>query len=562
MNTFQCEKQGANTYMVYELSEKEEVDSLSLGMLLNNKIRGLAQVIYGQMDDVQCLRYNISSKMSLSQYLTGVLNRERILKIFRSVTETVLEAEEYMIEPSSILLSPEHVFVDSQTGETALICLPLMDMAETDISVFYKNIMFGSNAIFDSKENCDYVARIINHLNSAETFSLVNFRGLLMELEKEPQGAVGMPGGVGAQGMSGMSGARNVTGGQNLSGVRSVSSGQGVLKMNVAPGMQGAAVENVAPGMQGAVVRNVAPGVSGVQGANNRPGIGNVPVGQNVVNAQGALGIQSPVRVNGAPGMQSVSETNGLPGVQNVAGLNGISRVQSGGNMQNVPLAQGVSGGQGTAGGGMQPVGFDIPGAAVVGSGVGSAGAEEKKKWSLFGGKSDKEEKNKKAKDEKKASKKEQGEKKSGGIFGSLFGGKKSNEESRGNGGNGVPYGGSSYDPDETSIVMDEEVTTLLDNEPRLVRERNQEVIFLQKDVFRIGRKREVVDYCIEGNPTIGRCHAVIVKKGDAFYIVDAESKNHTYVNGVMIESNVEVPLENQAVIRLSDEGFVFEMMG
>lgn len=563
MNAFQCEKQGANTYMVYELSEKEEVDSLSLGMLLNNRIRGLAQVIYGQMDDVQCLRYNISSKTSLSQYLTGILNRERILKIFRSVTETILEAEEYMIEPSSILLSPEHVFVDSQTGETALICLPLMNIEGTDVSAFFKNIMFGSNAIFDSRENCDYVARIINHLNSAETFSLVNFRGLLMELEKEPQGAVGGPGGVGVQGVPGTSGARNVSGGQSVSGARSVPSGQMVPKMDVTPGT---------PGMQGVAVGNGTFGAGGVLGANNRPGMGNVPVGQNVVNVQGALGVQSPVRVNGAsgaqspvgingvPGMQSVPRTNGLPGVQNVAGLKSIPRAQSGGNMQKVPLAQSAPRGQSMAGSGMQPVGFDIPGAAAVGSGVGSAGAEEKKKWSLFGGKSDKEEKNKKAKDEKKASKKEQGEKKSGGIFGSLFGGKKSNEEGQRNSGIGASYGSSSYDPDETSIAMDEEVTTLLDNEPRLIRERNQEIIFLQKDVFRIGRKREVVDYCIEGNPTIGRCHAVIVRKGDTFYIVDADSKNHTYVNGIMIESNVEVPLENQAVIRLSDEGFVFEM--
>lgn len=572
MNAFQCEKQGANTYMVYELSEKEEVDSLSLGMLLNNRIRGLAQVIYGQMDDVQCLRYNISSKTSLSQYLTGVLNRERILKIFRLVTETILEAEEYMIEPSSILLSPEHVFVDSQTGETALICLPLMNIEGTDVSAFFKNIMFGSNAIFDSRENCDYVARIINHLNSAETFSLVNFRGLLMELEKEPQGAVGGPGGVGVQGVPGTSNVRNVSGGQSVSGVRSVPSGQMAPKVNTAPGMMGTQGVSGRNGAQGAAVGNIAPGAGGMRGVNSVPGVGNVPVGQNVVNVQGASGVQSPVRVNGAsgaqspvgingaPGMQSVPRTNGLPGVQNVAGLKSIPRTQSGGNMQKVPLAQGVPRGQGMAGSGMQPVGFDIPGAAAVGSGTGSAGAEEKKKWSLFGGKSDKEEKNKKAKDEKKASKKEQGEKKSGGIFGSLFGGKKSNEADQRNSGIGASYGSSSYDPDETSIVMDEEVTTLLDNEPRLIRERNQEIIFLQKDVFRIGRKREVVDYCIEGNPTIGRCHAVIVRKGDTFYIVDADSKNHTYVNGIMIESNVEVPLENQAVIRLSDEGFVFEV--
>ncbi len=595
MNAFQCEKQGANTYMVYEISKEEEVDSLSLGMLLNNKIRGLAPVIYGQMDEVQCLRYNISSKTSLSQYLTGILSRERILKIFRSVTETILEAEEYMIEPSSVLLDPEHVFVDSQTGETAVICLPLMDMEGTDVSTFFKNIMFSSNAIFDSKENCDYVARIINHLNRAETFSLVNFRDLLMELERETQGMQGGTANV-------VQGAGVVSG---VVGNNAVSGTQGAVGRNGTPGTVGRNGMPGTAGMQGAVGRNGMPGTTGVPRAS---GVGDIPGTQNTSGAWGASvgqniqGMQGTPKVNGAIGVENTNNMPGVSGMQGVntrpqaqaangmSGLNGalgargvggmagknggigahgispvrrISTVQPMSGAQGSLGMRGTSGMPGTPGTGAQgsqsqPVGFEIPGAAAAEPAM----EKEKKKWSLFGSKSNQEEKNKKTEDKKKSSKKEQGGKKSGGIFGNVFGGKNPNMEGTGNAGSGYPYGGNMpYNPDETSIAMDgDEVTTLLDNEPRLVRERNQEIIFLQKDVFRIGRKREVVDYCIEGNPTIGRCHAVIVKKGDAFYIVDAGSKNHTYVNGMMIESNVEVPLENQAVIKLSDEGFVFEM--
>ena len=611
MNAFQCEKQGANTYMVYEISKEEEVDSLSLGMLLNNKIRGLAPVIYGQMDEVQCLRYNISSKTSLSQYLTGILSRERILKIFRSVTETILEAEEYMIEPSSILLEPEHVFVDSQTGETVMICLPLMDMKGTDVSAFFKNIMFGSNAIFDSNENCDYVARIINHLNRAETFSLVNFRNLLMELEKETQG---MQGGTGARVAAGAGVMSGAVGNNALSGAAGM---QGTVGRNGTPGKNGMPG---AAGMQGATGKNGTPGMAGMQGTGGRngmpgtvgapgtSGVGNVSGTQNGsvawgASMGGAQGIPESNGASGANGVSGVRNANGLSGTNGMQGANirpqtqgangmsgingasgargvggmsgrngtagaqGISPVRGISSVQPMSGAKGSLGMRGTSGmlgagvQGNQPqsVGFEIPGAVSAAEPVME---KEKKKWSLFGSKSDKEEKNKKTEDKKKSSKKEQGGKKSGGIFGNVFGGKNPNIEGTGNAGSGYPYGGNMpYNPDETSIAMDgDEVTTLLDNEPRLVRERNQEIIFLQKDVFRIGRKREVVDYCIEGNPTIGRCHAVIVKKGEAFYIVDAGSKNHTYVNGMMIESNVEVPLENQAVIKLSDEGFVFEM--
>ncbi len=596
MNVFQCEKQGANTYMVYEISKEEEVDSLSLGMLLNNKIRGLAPVIYGQMDEVQCLRYNISSKTPLSQYLTGILSRERILKIFRLVTETILEAEEYMIEPSSILLKPEHVFVDSQTGETALICLPLMDMKGTDVSAFFKNIMFGSNAIFDSRENCDYVARIINHLNGAETFSLVNFRNLLMELEKETQGmqggarvnvapragivpgASGMMGTVGRNGESGAAGMQGTQGASGRNGTPGVSGTQGASGRNGTLGaaeMQGTVGRNATPGaagMQGMSGKNRTSGMAGTPGSpgvNDMAGVRSVS-GMSGTNgmqgvsaggqAQGTSGMSGIGGASQARGVGSLPRKNGGIGAHGISPVRGISPVQPMSRAQGSLGMRGMSGtpSTGAQGGQSQHVGFEIPGAVAAEPAM----EKEKKKWSLFGSKSNQEEKNKKTDGKKKLSKKEQGGKKSGGIFGNVFGGKKPNMEGTGDAGSGYPYGGNvPYDPDATSMVMEgDEVTTLLDNEPRLVRERNQEIIFLQKDVFRIGRKREVVDYCIEGNPTIGRCHAVIVKKGDTFYIVDAGSKNHTYVNGMMIEGNVEVPLENQAVIRLSDEGFVFEM--
>ncbi len=41
---------------------------------------------------------------------------------------------------------------------------------------------------------------------------------------------------------------------------------------------------------------------------------------------------------------------------------------------------------------------------------------------------------------------------------------------------------------------------------------------------------------------------------------MDMGSKNHTYVNGIRIESNVPVYLENQATIKMASEIFVFEI--
>ena len=64
MKNITYENQGNSTYLVYEIDSTDIVDNLSLGMINNNKIIGLAPVIYSQVDDKKYLKYNISAKVS------------------------------------------------------------------------------------------------------------------------------------------------------------------------------------------------------------------------------------------------------------------------------------------------------------------------------------------------------------------------------------------------------------------------------------------------------------------------------------------------------------------
>ena len=95
---------------------------------------------------------------------------------------------------------------------------------------------------------------------------------------------------------------------------------------------------------------------------------------------------------------------------------------------------------------------------------------------------------------------------------------------------------------------------------PYLLRLKNNERIQLSKPVFRIGKERSYVDYFISDNTAVSRSHANILIKGTEFYIVDTNSTNHTYVNGNMIQSNVETKLEHGSKVRLANEEFEFFM--
>lgn len=95
---------------------------------------------------------------------------------------------------------------------------------------------------------------------------------------------------------------------------------------------------------------------------------------------------------------------------------------------------------------------------------------------------------------------------------------------------------------------------------PYLLRIKNNERIELNKPVFRIGKERSYVDYFVSDNTAVSRSHANIINKDNEFYIVDTNSTNHTYVNGSMIQSNVETKIEHGTKIRLANEDFEFFM--
>lgn len=71
MYNFTYENQGNSSYLVYTLAEEEMTDSMSLGMITNNKIPGLASAMFMQMNSVRYMKYNISSKIPVSRFFFG-----------------------------------------------------------------------------------------------------------------------------------------------------------------------------------------------------------------------------------------------------------------------------------------------------------------------------------------------------------------------------------------------------------------------------------------------------------------------------------------------------------
>lgn len=501
---FSFENYGTHTYLVYTVAEQDTVDSMSLGMLTNNKLPGFAQTMFTQIDATQLIKYDVSAKISVSQFFTGPVNKKRLVGVFRGIVDALLTAEDYMIDINSIILDLNYIYTDVSNCETAIICLPLVsdDLSQRDVCKFFKDVIFSVQ--IDPTENGDYFAKMINYLNASESFSLEDFKQLLTTLS-----------------------------GATPQGVRP--------QVQSAPASQPASAPQPAPQPQ----------------SQPRP----QPVAQPQSQPRQPQVTVPPSRVTPAPGQMAIP---GAPQTQippqPVAGTSGSEQDMSllwllqHYNSENAALykqQKAAKKNRQTMGGVAVPItpaapsAFSIPGQPtpppaaqpapqpvarpqasaqppVVPRPAAPQPAPQPAPTPVYS-----------------APAMPQAPRGQAMNFG----------ETTVLGGGGVAG--------ETTVLGASPMTQV---KPYLIRARNNEKINVDKPVFRIGKERSYVDYFIADNSAISRSHANIIERNGEYFIVDTNSTNHTYVDGAMSPSNVETKIAHGAKIRLANEDFEFKL--
>ncbi|MBO7473278.1 MAG: FHA domain-containing protein [Ruminococcus sp.] len=93
---------------------------------------------------------------------------------------------------------------------------------------------------------------------------------------------------------------------------------------------------------------------------------------------------------------------------------------------------------------------------------------------------------------------------------------------------------------------------------PTLTRRSTGVTVNIDKPVFRIGKERSRVDFCVTENRTVSRLHATIYTRSGSCFIEDNNSTNKTYINGTPLIPEREIKLKSGDVLKLSNEEFDF----
>jgi len=508
--SFSFENQGTNTYLVYAVDANDGIDSMSLGMLTNNHIPGLAPAIFTQMDTSKFIKYNVTAHISVKQFFSGYVNKKRLIGVFNGIVDAMLSAEDYMIDVNTISLDLDYIFADVTTCETILICLPIENQTQTsvDLGAFFKNIMFSTQ--FDPTENCDYVAKIINYLNSTPVFSLVDFKNVLDSIDKEVATPAQKPQPV-------------VVNSTTVKQQPSVTTTQAPPAQ--VPPMQKPPVQQPVVAKQPEVKPPVA----------EKPPV-MVPPVQNPQSAP-AQQTKPEKKMSMLNLMMHYSKENAeIYKAQKAAQKSAASQPQT---SQPAPVKKPVSNtGFAVPGQNAQPTNFAVPGQPAPA--IKSVPVQPETP----------------IKKEAPATVQSQPVVQKTVSQQPVYQPPVVPQSQSMNFGETTVLGGGNIG--ETTVLG--ATTTTQQENPHLIREKNNEKINLNKPVFRIGKEKSYVDYFIGDNTAISRSHANFVTRDGEYFVTDTNSTNHTYVNGVMIQSNVETKLAHGDKVRLANEDFEFKL--
>ncbi len=557
MNNFTYENQGTNTYLVYHIGADEEIDSMGLGMITNNSIPGLAQTMCLQMDSEKFIKYNVSAKITVSQFFNGPVNKARLLGVFNGIVSAMIAAEDYMIDPDMILLDLDYIFADVSTCETVLVCLPVLREEEhhTDLGLFFKNIMFSTQ--FDQTENCDYVAKIMNHLNSMPIFSLPDFKNMIDGLMN--------PGSARTQTASEARLVQREIENQksNNANVRPVvdsipqpqpigpQSYQSFVQPN---GGQSQAVRPISvnpnnmsiPDAQHAAEKG-AP-VSGGNQSFEEEALPESPTGEKPMSKFYLLQHYNKENKAIYDAQQAAKKKGAAQASKNKSKNKTKNKEKAKANTPERQPAFAVPNGSGSAGG-MANQGFAIPGQSTPQNAPISSSASQQPAVAPI-----------RVQDPPKPQPIIQNQPKpqpniqSAPVQPSRYSQMQTSSAGGNYGETVVLNGGMSAD----TTVLNAGMLSQKVIAPHLVRKKNGERIPVNKPVFRIGKEKSYVDYFIGDNSAISRSHANIITRDGKYYVTDTNSTNHTYLDGSILQSNSEYEIVNGSKLRFANEDFDF----
>ena len=502
---FTAKNIGRERYLTYVMGEGMEMDEDIVDYLEENVIAEVLPIIFEQDDDFDYLTYDVTGKMTVEKFVEGVMNKEKVFKLLRYISLGLINCKENAIPLSYILLNKRFIYIDPDSMFIEFLCLPVE--SEGSVSLEFKSFVRQLIAAmkYNVEEDLSYVGQLLSYING-DSF---NLRGLIELTEALMQDA-----GIDYTASDDITmddGSEVVSGGElgeeadkSVSGFMNDLSEAGDLPEIGDDDDED--IEDVTEEVEeenDVELEEVEAEEASEEEAEVKDATDVLPESEIKSRIEEIGGRKSPQKAT-----EPVIDPNKPVRVSRAAMIKQTAE----------EVAE-------------EDAAAAAEKAEVIEENNGSKNAAEKKN-TVIENMDEIEGKQPKTVKEEKASK-----------------GNKNKAEK-------APEKSKTEIVDNTMLGA---AGTIKIN-PYIIRVNTEEKTMINKPVFKIGKANRGVDYHISGNGAISRQHAIILHKGDSYYIKDNKPTNHTYVDDVEVTGDEEVLLKNNCTFKLGDEEFIFKI--
>jgi len=524
--SFTAKNIGRERYLTYIMGEGSELDEEILDVCEEGELGELVKIIYEEDDDYDYLTYDVTGKTSLEKFTSGTMNKDVVYKLLRNIAIGIINCREEAIPLAYLLMNKSYMYVDPETLKIEFMCLPVE--SEASVAAEFKGFIrhFIAGLRYNVDENLDYVGKLLTYVNG-NSFNLRGLIGLTEALMSE-------------DGISFEQQDDTVSddGTEVVNSVdpTTIEDNSGVASFMSELGSAGEKLPEI--GDDDDEVEEIPEPKEAVDFEELKARIAAEQLKAQLAAAKAAEEAELEAQKAEMAAQQADEEPEEMPEAEPEDEPESIDEPEAAAPMDEsdddeapahheesiedikARLESLVNSADAKSQADKQTIGIQKPIKVSRAALIQNAAADEEAK----------------AAEAAATAEAQATEAKGSGILGAI-----------------IPKGQSAA-PAETAS------TSVMKINPYLIRVNTEERTMINKAVFKIGKANRGVDYHISGNGAISRVHAIIVHKGDSYYIKDNKSTNFTYVNDVKVEGDEEVELRNNSKIRLSDEEFIFKL--
>ena len=176
------ENKGAATFLVCELQPGDQLEGVSLRALAGGLLQGFAAASFSQVGATRYIHYDVTGKTPFFRLMKEPVTKKVLLGALTGIADALLSAEANQVDPGTIILDPAHVLTDVNTGETVMICMPLVAFRPGQTAGMLYNFIL-SNVRLDNGEDAGFVAQLQDFLKRNPNPAPAAMKGELSKAE-------------------------------------------------------------------------------------------------------------------------------------------------------------------------------------------------------------------------------------------------------------------------------------------------------------------------------------------------------------------------------------------